>query len=106
MDTAWNAAIPFFLVICLAIYGIIFMAVCIFTPVYKNGTARSLLLDLAGCLFCLLPAGVIFALVVRFAWNFTVSQPFLVGLAGPALLGLLFGLAFAYARRAAGKNTR
>lgn len=106
MDTAWNAAIPFFLLVCLAIYGLVFMAVCVFVPPHPKRTGLSLLLDLAGCLFCFFPAAMIFGLVVRFAWNFTTSQPFLVGLGGPALLGFGLGVAYAYGRRAARKNAR
>lgn len=106
MDTAWNAAIPFFLLVCLAFYGFVFLAVCAIVPPQQNKNRQSFVLDFAGCLFCFFPAAMIFGLVVRFAWSFTVSQPLLIGLGGPALLGLLFGLAFAFSRRAAGKNIR
>ncbi|PTY00556.1 hypothetical protein DB345_00180 [Spartobacteria bacterium LR76] len=101
MDTAWNGAIPFFLLVCVAIYGVIFMVVSVSVPPSQKGTGRSLLLDLAACVFCFFPAAMIFGLAVRLAWNFTVSQPFLIGLGGPAALGLIFGLLFACGRRAA-----
>ncbi|MBN8709883.1 MAG: hypothetical protein BGO12_04505 [Verrucomicrobia bacterium 61-8] len=79
MDTAWKAAIPFFLLVCVALYGVIFIVVCVSVPPPRKRTGRSLLLDLAACVFCFFPAAMIFGLAVRFAWDFTVSQPFLIG---------------------------
>jgi len=106
MDSAWAVMMPVLWLMAALLYGVIFMAICFIVPPHPRATGRSLLLDFSGCLLAALPTLLILGMIARLAWNFTVSQPFLIGLGGPALMGLIFGLAFAYGRRAAGKNTR